>query len=119
MDSCSDAISSAFFFREKTDKKCKEEFVVRIGKESSRRDHATGIRTAVEVGCFLMDALLVLAGHLAGFWVRFYSGWATGPLFTDSTQLPSLQAYLSHFLLGGILFSFLLVRAGYRDWETR
>jgi len=112
MDSCSDAISSAFFFREKTDKKCKEEFVVRIGKESSRRDHATGIRTAVEVGCFLMDALLVLAGHLAGFWVRFYSGWATGPLFTDSTQLPSLQAYLSHFLLGGILFSILLVRAG-------
>ena len=81
MDSCSDAISSAFFFREKTDKKCKEEFVVRIGKESSRRDHATGIRTVVEVGCFLMDATLVLVGHLTGFWVRQGKGgdwWKAG-----------------------------------------
>ena len=106
------AVSSPFFFREKGDVSREDIGMVKVGKESSRRDHAVGIRGAVEIGCFLMDAVLVLAGHLAGFWIRFYSGWCTGPLFTDSTQQPSFTSYLSHFLLGGILFSLLLVRAG-------
>jgi exopolysaccharide biosynthesis polyprenyl glycosylphosphotransferase len=112
MDSGSTTVSSTLFFREKNNKYCEKELVVSVGKESSRRDHATGIRTAVEIVCFLMDALLVLAGHLAGFWVRFYSGWATGPLFTDTEKIPTVGGYLSHFVLGGILFSLLLVRAG-------
>lgn len=106
------AVSSPFFFREKGDVSREDIGMVKVGKESSRRDQATGIRTAVEIGCFLMDVLLVLAGHLTGFWVRFYSGWCTGPFFTDSTLMPSLGKYASHFILGGILFSLLLVRAG-------
>ena len=112
MDTCSQAVSPVLFFREKTDQICDEKMVVKLGKESSRRDHATGIRTAVEVGTFLVDATLVLAGHLAGFWIRFHSGWATGPFFTDAPMMPSLGNYASHFILGGILFSLLLVRAG-------
>lgn len=86
--------------------------VIKVGKESSRRDHATGIRTAVEASCFLMDATLILVGHLTAFWVRFYSGWATGPLFTDTNKMPTLISYIPHFILGGVLFSILLVRAG-------
>jgi len=112
MDSYSPAVSSAFFLRDQGKVSSEELGMVKVGKESSRRDQATGVRTAVEVGCFLMDATLVLAGHLAGFWVRFYSGLATGPLFTDTEIIPTAGDYLSHFVLGGILFSILLVRAG-------
>ena len=112
MEGYSPAVSSAFFFREKTGVSGEEVGMVRIGKESSRRDHATGIRGAVEIGCFLMDAVLVLAGHLAGFWLRFYSGWAVGPIFTDTDKIPTWSGYISHFVLGGVLFSLLLVRAG-------
>lgn len=86
--------------------------LVKVGKASSRRDHSSGIRTATEVGCFLMDMVLVLAGHLSAFWLRFYSGWATGPLFTDSLTKPSFQDYIPHFILGGILFSIMLVQSG-------
>jgi len=85
---------------------------IKFGKESSRRDHASGIRTAVEVGIFLVDAALVLAGHLTGFWLRFYSGLAKGPFFTDAKELPTWGSYVPHFVLGGVLFSLLLTRAG-------
>ena len=112
MEGYSSAVSSTFFFRGKTGVSGEEVGMVRIGKESSRRDHATGIRGAVEIGCFLMDAVLVLAGHLAGFWLRFYSGWAVGPIFTDTDKIPTWSGYISHFVLGGVLFSLLLVRAG-------
>jgi len=112
MDSYSPSVSSAFFLRDQEKVSREELGMVKVGKESSRRDQATGVRTVVEVGCFLMDAALVLAGHLAGFWVRFYSGWATGPIFTDTEKIPTVGGYLSHFVLGGILFSILLVRAG-------
>jgi len=105
-------VSSQLFLRDFSERVEETAGTVKIGKASSRRDHAAGIRTATEVGCFLMDIFLVLAGHLAAFWLRFYSGWAIGPLFTDTLITPSFWDYVPHFLLGGLFFSGLLIQSG-------
>ena len=83
-DYLNDVLSSSVFPRDFSRGYLKREEVMKIGNTSSRREHSTVIRTATEVGCFFLDILLVLAGHLMSFWLRFESGFASGPLFTDS-----------------------------------
>ena len=112
MEAYSAGVSSQLFLRDFSGANAETSPVVKLGKASSRRDHALGVRTTTEVGCFLLDIALVLAGHLTAFWIRFYSGWATGPLFTDSLATPTFQSYIPHFLLGGVLFSVMLIQSG-------
>ena len=99
MEVYSARVASQYFLRDFSGANAETAPVVKLGKASSRRDHALGVRTTTEVGCFLLDIALVLAGHLTAFWLRFYSGWATGPLFTDSLTTPTFQGYIPHFLL--------------------
>jgi len=107
-----DASSTVQFLRDFSGAKAETLPVVNLGKASSRRDHALGVRTTTEVGCFLLDTVMVLAGHLTAFWLRFNSGWATGPLFTDADIVPTYFTYAPHFFLGGLLFSGMLIQSG-------
>ena len=107
-----DVLSPMVFPRDFSRGYLEREEVMKIGNSSSRREHSTTIRTATEVSCFLLDILLVLTGHLVSFWLRFDSGFAVGPLFTDSLSNPTFHAYVPHFVLGGILFSMMLVQSG-------
>jgi len=107
-----DVLSSSVFPSDCPRGYLEREELMKIGNSSSRREHSTTIRTATEVGCFFLDILLVLAGHLVSFWLRFDSGFAVGPLFTDTLSKPTLYSYAPHFVLGGILFSMMLVQSG-------
>lgn len=71
-----------------------------------------GAWATLEIGLFVVDVFMVLAGLLMAFWIRFYSGWAEGPLFTDAPTNPTLRGYLPHFTLGVVSFALLLLRGG-------
>ncbi len=74
---------------------------------AERDRHAAAERILALV--FFIDIVVVFAGLLAAFWVRFFTPIAGIGVY-DGNLTPS--AYVGHFIFGGALYSFLLVNSG-------
>jgi exopolysaccharide biosynthesis polyprenyl glycosylphosphotransferase len=69
----------------------------------------------ITAAAFLGDTASVLCGLVAGFWIRFNSGWIT---FGVESQARSLSAYFTPFCLGLLFFYLTFSRLGFYEPGT-
>ena len=69
----------------------------------------------VTAAAFLGDTVSVLCGLLAGFWIRFYSGWIT---FGVQGHPPGLSAWCLPFCVGLVLFYLTFFFLGFYESKT-